>query len=105
MRTYASTKYTAAMPSIHLSARLVREPLPIAMPLRFNRCSLYCSNDRHQEGAAPFATRRRVAKANASPFPMTNNHQRIDLFGAADRTRTYDPIITNDVLYQLSYSG
>ncbi len=25
--------------------------------------------------------------------------------GAADRTRTYDPIITNDVLYQLSYSG
>ncbi len=27
------------------------------------------------------------------------------LCGAADRTRTYDPIITNDVLYQLSYSG
>ena len=26
-------------------------------------------------------------------------------YGAADRTRTYDPIITNDVLYQLSYSG
>jgi hypothetical protein len=25
--------------------------------------------------------------------------------GAADRTRTYDPIITNDVLYHLSYSG
>ena len=25
--------------------------------------------------------------------------------GAGDRTRTYDPIITNDVLYQLSYSG
>lgn len=29
----------------------------------------------------------------------------IDICGAADRTRTYDPIITNDVLYQLSYSG
>lgn len=26
-------------------------------------------------------------------------------FGAGDRTRTYDPIITNDVLYQLSYTG
>ena len=25
--------------------------------------------------------------------------------GAAERTRTSDPIITNDVLYQLSYSG
>jgi hypothetical protein len=24
---------------------------------------------------------------------------------AGDRNRTYDPIITNDVLYQLSYSG
>ena len=27
------------------------------------------------------------------------------LIGAGDRNRTYDPIITNDVLYQLSYSG
>ena len=25
--------------------------------------------------------------------------------GAGDRTRTYDPIITNDVLYLLSYTG
>ena len=25
--------------------------------------------------------------------------------GAADRTRTYYPIITNDVLYLMSYSG
>jgi hypothetical protein len=25
--------------------------------------------------------------------------------GAAEETRTPDPIITNDVLYQLSYSG
>jgi hypothetical protein len=25
--------------------------------------------------------------------------------GAANRIRTYDPIITNDVLYQLSYRG
>jgi hypothetical protein len=26
-------------------------------------------------------------------------------FGAGNRNRTCDPIITNDVLYQLSYSG
>ena len=26
-------------------------------------------------------------------------------FGAAEGTRTPDPIITNDVLYHLSYSG
>ena len=29
----------------------------------------------------------------------------INKFGAAEGTRTPDPIITNDVLYQLSYSG
>lgn len=28
-----------------------------------------------------------------------------DLGGAANRTRTCDPVITNDVLYQLSYCG
>jgi hypothetical protein len=28
-----------------------------------------------------------------------------DIYGAAEGTRTPDPIITNDVLYQLSYSG
>ncbi len=27
------------------------------------------------------------------------------LAGAANRTRTCDPVITNDVLYQLSYCG
>jgi hypothetical protein len=27
------------------------------------------------------------------------------LYGAANRTRTCDPVITNDVLYQLSYCG
>ncbi len=25
--------------------------------------------------------------------------------GAGDRTRTYDPLITNEMLYQLSYTG
>jgi len=28
-----------------------------------------------------------------------------NIYGAAEGTRTPDPIITNDVLYQLSYSG
>ncbi len=34
--------------------------------------------------------------------------QKVPIFrpsGAAEETRTPDPIITNDVLYQLSYSG
>ena len=29
----------------------------------------------------------------------------LDLAGAANRIRTCDPVITNDVLYQLSYCG
>ena len=29
----------------------------------------------------------------------------IFLTGAGDRTRTYDPLITNEMLYQLSYTG
>ena len=36
---------------------------------------------------------------------MNKNRNLTDLFGAAEGTRTPDPIITNDVLYQLSYSG
>jgi hypothetical protein len=35
-------------------------------------------------------------KANTAPNRIS---------GAAEETRTPDPIITNDVLYQLSYSG
>jgi hypothetical protein len=31
--------------------------------------------------------------------------QVLDLAGAANRIRTCDPVITNDVLYQLSYCG
>ncbi len=33
------------------------------------------------------------------------SHQSVEISGAAEGTRTPDPIITNDVLYQLSYSG
>ena len=33
------------------------------------------------------------------------NNQYLAKTGAAEGTRTPDPIITNDVLYQLSYSG
>lgn len=32
-------------------------------------------------------------------------YERLEKDGAAEGTRTPDPIITNDVLYQLSYSG
>ena len=34
-----------------------------------------------------------------------SSHLSGEVFGAAEGTRTPDPIITNDVLYQLSYSG
>lgn len=34
-----------------------------------------------------------------------SSHLSGEEFGAAEGTRTPDPIITNDVLYQLSYSG
>jgi hypothetical protein len=42
--------------------------------------------------------------------PCVNEHGNIDvwfrvIFGAARENRTPDPIITNDVLYQLSYCG
>ena len=30
---------------------------------------------------------------------------RILIHGAGDRTWTYDPLITNEMLYQLSYTG
>ena len=33
------------------------------------------------------------------------DHLRLRSAGAANRTRTCDPVITNDVLYQLSYCG
>ena len=43
------------------------------------------------------------------PLYYRDFHMSLDVFGghngAAEETRTPDPIITNDVLYQLSYSG
>lgn len=40
-------------------------------------------------------------------LPKTKRHDAeiLEFTGAAEGTRTPDPIITNDVLYQLSYSG
>ncbi len=40
-------------------------------------------------------------------FPVLSIKNRLlpEINGAAEGTRTPDPIITNDVLYQLSYSG
>ncbi len=40
-----------------------------------------------------------------SPTPARDRCAKKDLFGAANRIRTCDPVITNDVLYQLSYCG
>ena len=37
--------------------------------------------------------------------PIQYHFTRFEKNGAAEGTRTPDPIITNDVLYQLSYSG
>ena len=40
------------------------------------------------------------------PKPITQRNSEINwLCGAANRIRTCDPVITNDVLYQLSYCG
>jgi hypothetical protein len=36
---------------------------------------------------------------------MTHKRATLMRRGAANRTRTCDPVITNDVLYQLSYCG
>jgi hypothetical protein len=37
--------------------------------------------------------------------PTVESKQLLDFVGAARGIRTPDPIITNDVLYQLSYCG
>jgi hypothetical protein len=38
-------------------------------------------------------------------IPVLKLEDDVEKNGAADRTRTYYPIITNDVLYLMSYSG
>jgi len=43
-------------------------------------------------------------KTGASPF-MLWEHITSVLVGAPDKVRTRDPLITNQVLYQLSYKG
>ena len=49
--------------------------------------------------------KRHLAATQKMLIPVLNFGVCPEKGGAADRTRTYDPIITNDVLYQLSYSG
>ena len=48
-----------------------------------------------------------VFAAFIEELPRPTGHLRLcqEGCGAAEETRTPDPIITNDVLYQLSYSG
>ena len=48
----------------------------------------------------------RTAAFNATVTPRGYSYTKlIEMIGAANRTRTCDPVITNDVLYQLSYCG
>src|SRR5579864_5874065 len=53
-----------------------------------------------------------VKPMSAVTLPSPNRPRRFSRYpefllsvGAANRTRTCDPVITNDVLYQLSYCG
>jgi hypothetical protein len=52
-------------------------------------------------GVVPFHKRTRRGPKTAQENDIYFNN----LSGAANRTRTCDPVITNDVLYQLSYCG
>src|SRR5690606_35921470 len=56
---------------------------------------------RQHTGAWSRQSRRRAATTKKAPLARGLCRGS----GAGDRNRTYDPIITNDVLYQLSYSG
>ena len=44
-------------------------------------------------------------KVTSRVSPRPCGHLQGKIIGAANRTRTCDPVITNDVLYQLSYCG
>ncbi len=46
-----------------------------------------------------------LPKLRSKKVSIENYLQLIELIGAARENRTPDPIITNDVLYQLSYCG
>ena len=49
--------------------------------------------------------KRRLIEQLKALISKLNSEGRLWKNGAAEGTRTPDPIITNDVLYQLSYSG
>jgi hypothetical protein len=49
--------------------------------------------------------RTRNAAVITGPFHVIVSYWFIEIFGAATVTRTPDPLITNEVLYQLSYCG
>lgn len=46
-----------------------------------------------------------MRRERAAPRKVGNFVRDGGMVGAANRTRTCDPVITNDVLYQLSYCG
>jgi hypothetical protein len=51
------------------------------------------------------STAEMIAKTFKRPIASHCGHLQGKIIGAANRTRTCDPVITNDVLYQLSYCG
>ena len=70
-----------------------------------------CARGREQTRSHARAGRatKKVDKRADDRHKLTANililHDNLPKGGAAEGTRTPDPIITNDVLYQLSYSG
>jgi hypothetical protein len=69
----------------------LRHEAPLLVPPPTTKRVFYMHRDPNQPGF-------RIV-TDALPFPRRLKS------GAAEGTRTPDPIITNDVLYQLSYSG
>ena len=61
-----------------------------------------CSTPRHLVGGIGFEPMKaKPADLQSAPF----NHSGIRPHGASNRTRTYDLLITNQLLYQLSYAS
>ena len=67
---------------------------PVVEALRETRSGRKC-------GSVRWVTQERAAAV----LGKISNFSRVGNTGAANRTRTCDPVITNDVLYQLSYCG
>ena len=72
-----------------------RDPSALARPRSGYRTTLVAGADRTRKSSTP------KVEGNFEPALIFRRWKA----GAANRTRTCDPVITNDVLYQLSYCG